>query len=411
MTRMMTMKMARIALLFMSAWLAGAGSALAQTTPFSTYVLGLAPASSVSGVERLFALQSTTPKTVTPIQILSLVTGDCTIAAPPSIVCTKFNGVNFVASATTDTTNAANISSGSLSLSRLALTSAFFYVGNGSNNPAGVAMSGDCTLANTGAVTCTKTSGSAFVASATTDTTNAANISSGTLAGARYAAANLAAGGNGGVTGVLPFANQPTGSLNTVLGYWSSTTLAATAVPNCTTGALQFNTTTHVFSCNVGGGAGSVTSAQIAAGTGIGVSGTCTITTTGVCTVATSLSTLPNSLSADVAMNNTGLYFDGPNVAQGTSGTWFASGTVTLTDVTGIGVFFCKLWDGTTVISSNALTANVNTPMSLSLSGQIASPAGNIRISCIDSNTAGGKILFNQSGNSKDSTITVFRIQ
>jgi hypothetical protein len=46
----------------------------------------------------------------------------------------------------------------------------------------------------------------------------------------------------------------------------------------------------------------------------------------------------------------------------------------------------------------------------LSLSGTIANPAGNIRISCRDITTTGGKILFNQTGNSKDSTISAVRL-
>jgi len=49
-------------------------------------------------------------------------------------------------------------------------------------------LSGDCSISSTGVLICTKTSGVAFAASATTDTTNATNITTGTLAVAQTAA-------------------------------------------------------------------------------------------------------------------------------------------------------------------------------------------------------------------------------
>lgn len=135
--------------------------------------------------------------------------------------------------------------------------------------------------------------------------------------------------------------------------------------------------------------------------------------TTGTLTAARlgGMSNLTNSLGADVALSNTANYFDGPSVAQGTSGTWWASGTVTLTDTSSAAKFDCKLWDGTTVIASaSGASVNNTSNQSISLQGYLASPAGNIRISCKDLTSTSGKIVFNGTGTSKDSTISVIRI-
>lgn len=120
---------------------------------------------------------------------------------------------------------------------------------------------------------------------------------------------------------------------------------------------------------------------------------------------------LANSLSADVALSNTSNYFDGPSIAQGTSGTWFASGTVTVNDTAGASQIFCKLWDGTTVIASSDTTIPTGGfVLTMSLSGILATPTANIRISCKDTGSTSGKILFNTTGNSKDSSVSGIRI-
>jgi hypothetical protein len=119
-----------------------------------------------------------------------------------------------------------------------------------------------------------------------------------------------------------------------------------------------------------------------------------------------------NSLGADVLLNNTANYFDGPSVAQGTTGTWWASGTVTLVDTATGASLYCKLWDGTTVISSGATWAQTAAAsITMSLSGFISSPAGNIRISCRDTTNTTGKIAANGTGSSKDSTVSTVRVQ
>jgi hypothetical protein len=135
-------------------------------------------------------------------------------------------------------------------------------------------------------------------------------------------------------------------------------------------------------------------------------------------TTATELSGTPtffapitNSLSGNVALNNTANYFDGPSIAQGSTGKWFVSGTVTLFDTAGGAAFAVKLWDGTTVISSAYHSSGSAVLLiSVALSGYISSPAGNLRISAKDLTSTSGLIEASASGNSKDSTITAFRI-
>lgn len=125
----------------------------------------------------------------------------------------------------------------------------------------------------------------------------------------------------------------------------------------------------------------------------------------------TAASALTNSLAGDVALNNTANYFDGPTANVTNSGTWFASGTVTVNDTGASADFDAKLWDGTTVIASCETQTNGATQkMSMSLSGVITNPAAAIRISVKDKTNTTGNIKFNLSGNSKDSTITAYRI-
>jgi hypothetical protein len=117
---------------------------------------------------------------------------------------------------------------------------------------------------------------------------------------------------------------------------------------------------------------------------------------------------LTNSLGSNVALNNASNYFDGPSVAQGSGGTWFATGTVTISSGAAATIM-AKLWDGTTVIASAQGKNNNNGDrVAISLSGAATSPIGNIRISAKSSDTS-SQMNFNDTGNSKDCTLSVWR--
>jgi hypothetical protein len=74
--------------------------------------------------------------------------------------------------------------------------------------------------------------------------------------------------------------------------------------------------------------------------------------------------------------------------------------------------FYVQLYDGATVLSSAVVTTSAaNAPLAVALSGFISNPAGNLRLRVRDITATTGKILFNSSGTSKDSTITAMRIQ
>lgn len=122
---------------------------------------------------------------------------------------------------------------------------------------------------------------------------------------------------------------------------------------------------------------------------------------------------LTNSLGANVSLAATGTYYTGPTIAQGTTGTWWVSGGVTVENTAGGDVVNVKLWDGTTVIDSRRmhLVSVSGTYYGVaSLSGYITSPAGDLRISVSPVSRTDGEIAFNASGNSKDSTISAMRI-
>jgi hypothetical protein len=222
------------------------------------------------------------------------------------------------------------------------------------------------------------------------------------------------------ITGQLPIGNGGTGQATAAaaisalmptptragdIAYWNGSNWVTIAGNNSGTLTLQENASGVPVWASVAG-TGTVTSVIC----GTGLSGG-TITTSGTCAV--SLTTASNVLGADVAMSSSNTYFAGPSMAQGATGVWFASGTVTFTDSGGASQVECKLWDGTNIIASSANTAlNATAGNSISLSGtSVSNPPGNIRIDCKDLTTTTAKMVFNFTGNSKDSSIFGHRIQ
>lgn len=124
-----------------------------------------------------------------------------------------------------------------------------------------------------------------------------------------------------------------------------------------------------------------------------------------------SLTSLTNTLGADVNLNNTGSYFTGPTVSQGTTGTFLVVGQVTLRDTSASAAMNVRITDGTNVhASTRSGTISSAASVSVPISAIVTNPAGDLRIQANDPTSTSGLIQFNASGNSKDSTITVIRI-
>ena len=124
-----------------------------------------------------------------------------------------------------------------------------------------------------------------------------------------------------------------------------------------------------------------------------------------------SMSPMTNSLGADVALNNTGTYFNGPSIAWPVGVPAFVSGHVTVGDAGSSGIFHVTLTDGSTVIDSGYISTAVNGGYEqCHLSGFILSPVGNLKFTAKSAQYNSGVIKYNASGNSKDSSITAIRI-
>ena len=194
---------------------------------------------------------------------------------PIQITTAQITGYpTFVSSATTDTTNATNIITGTLDAARLAISGvgASTYGAASSVSQVTVDAKGRITTASNVAIAITSSAVSGLAASATTDTTNATNISSGTLAAARLADSGVTASTYGSASSVSQFVVDSKGRITSAAnvaitisgGAVSGKVSAATTADSATSAALASKAST----LSQGGGNGTAMTFNYSAQTG-----------------------------------------------------------------------------------------------------------------------------------------------
>lgn len=124
----------------------------------------------------------------------------------------------------------------------------------------------------------------------------------------------------------------------------------------------------------------------------------------------------PVFLAADVAMNNIANYFDGPSLVL-TAGTYDVTSRLTVSAFNAASNLLFKLWDGSTVYDSGWIGAPNNNSVTAPAATQIVgfgritvTSTATLKLSVRNPDVTTGSILFNATGNSKDSVIKAIRI-
>ena len=276
------------------------------------------------------------------------------------------------------------------------LNSAQILVGNGSNAATAVALSGDCTMANTGAITCTKSSGTAFGTGAFATIANYAPLAGATFTGSIVAPTITDSGltsGNcvqAGAGGLLTTASGACGSggsgslTYTAVGFGNASNVLSGDTTN-----FNFNDTTFALNVTGAGTFGGIVTASsfVSSGTGAG-NMKLYVASPGTTYVGFQV---PSTVAASLLWTLPGV--DGTaNQSLCTNGSltlsWCTpsgSGTVTTTGTPASGNI--AKFSGTTSITNGDLSGDVTT------SGALVTTVGAINGTTVPVNSASNQVL------------------